>query len=129
MKKRKIPLLLLLLLAFVSPVPTGISAAAETRPAAEQAKIDRLLEEMRSSGAVFIRNGKEYDGEKAAGHLKAKLWWAGRKVQTARDFILGVASRSEESGRIYEIRLKDGPTKPLQAWLLERLDAIEKSNG
>lgn len=129
MKKRKIPLLLLLLLAFVSPVPTGISAAAETRPAAEQAKIDRLLEEMRSSGAVFIRNGKEYDASKAVSHLKTKLLFAGKRVQTVRQFIVGVASHSEETGKPYEIRLPDGKQSPLQVWLLERLAVYEKGDS
>jgi uncharacterized protein DUF5329 len=101
---------------------------AATRPPEEQVKIDWLLAEMRSSGAVFIRNGKEYDGEKAAAHVKSKLWWAGKRVQTVREFIVGVASHSEETGKPYEIRTKSGSQGPLEKWLLERLAVYEKGS-
>jgi hypothetical protein len=99
-----------------------------TRPDAEQRKIDWLLAEIKNSDAVFIRNGKEYDGEKAAAHVKSKLWWAGKRVQTVREFIVGVASRSEETGKPYEIRTKDGSQVPLEKWLLERLAVYEKGS-
>ncbi|HSB64650.1 MAG TPA: DUF5329 family protein [Thermoanaerobaculia bacterium] len=100
--------------------------AGAKRPVAEQEKIDWLLSEIERSDAVFLRNGAEYDGHKAASHLKTKLFWGGKQVQTARDFIVGVCSRSEASGKPYEIRLKSGPTRPLEKWLLERLEAFEK---
>jgi hypothetical protein len=105
---------------------TGLWLFAASRPAAEQDKIDWLLSEVRRSDAVFIRNGKEFGGEKAAAHLKSKLWFAGRRVQTARDFITGVASRSEETGKPYEVRFKDGKTEPLGKWLSELLAEREK---
>jgi len=74
-------------------------AMGASRPAAEQAKIDWLLEEIGHSKATFIRNGKEYDAAKAVSHLKTKLMFAGRRVQTVRQFIVGVASHSEETGK------------------------------
>jgi hypothetical protein len=115
-------------LALVASIALAASlTAAEKRPAAEQAKIDWLLDRVQTSDAVFIRNGKEYDGRKAAGHLKTKLWWAGDRVQTARDFIQGVASKSEESGKPYEVRLGNGKSQPLGDWLFERLGELEKS--
>jgi hypothetical protein len=76
--------------------------------------------------AAFLRNGAEYDGRNAASHLKTKLFWAGKRVQTARDFILRVCSHSEASGKPYEIRFKDDTQRPLEKWLSERLDAFEK---
>jgi len=102
------------------------SAAAASRPAAEQTKIDWLLEEVGNSKATFIRNGKEYDASTAVSHLKTKLLFAGRRVQTVRQFIVGVASRSSESGLPYEIRLPDGRQAPMEVWLLERLAVYEK---
>jgi hypothetical protein len=105
------------------------AALAASRPAAEQAKIDWLLSEVGNSNAVFIRNGTEYDGVKALAHLKMKLFFAGRRVQTARQFIVGVASHSEASGKPYEIRLSDGRQLPLQTWLLERLAVYEKGES
>src|SRR6266542_7081959 len=101
-------------------------AVGVSRPAAEQTKIDWLLAEVENSKATFIRNGKEYDGAKAVAHLKTKLFFAGRRVQTVRQFIVGVASHSEETGKPYEIRLSDGKQEPMQLWLMERLLVYEK---
>lgn len=102
------------------------SAVGASRPAAEQVRIDWLLAEIGNSNATFIRNGKEYDASKAVSHLKTKLLFAGRRVQTVRQFIVGVASRSSESGKPYEIRLPDGRQSPMEVWLLERLAVYEK---
>jgi len=99
---------------------------AATRPEEEQEKIDWLLAEMKNADAIFIRNGKEYSGDRAASHVKSKLWFAGKLVQTVREFIVGVASFSEETGRPYEICRKDGTQEPLEKWLLERLAVYEK---
>lgn len=105
-------------------------AAAASRPAAEQEKIDWLMTQIRTSNAVFIRNGSEYDGQKAASHISTKLWWAGKRVQTARDFITGCASKSEESGKPYEIRPKGAAAStPLGDWLLARLAEHEKKTA
>jgi hypothetical protein len=101
-------------------------SAGASRPAAEQARIDWLLEEIRNSKATFIRNGSEYDAAKAVSHLKTKLLFAGRRVQTARQFIVGVASHSEETGKPYEIREPDGRQRRMETWLLERLAVYEK---
>jgi hypothetical protein len=104
----------------------AVAAMAATRPAAEQEAIDWLLSEVKGSDAVFIRNGSQYNGEKAAAHLQSKLLFAGKRVQTARQFIVGVASRSSASGKPYEIQSKDGGRQPLEKWLLERLAVFEK---
>ena len=103
-------------------------AVAASRPSAEQEKIDWLILQVQSSDAVFIRNGSEYTGSQAASHLKTKLFFAGKRVQTAKDFIVGVASHSEESGKPYEIRQKGTPAAaPLGGWLLDRLAEREKA--
>jgi len=120
MKPRRLAGFLLIL------VLSALPALAATRPPEEQEAIDWLLSEVKGSDAVFIRNGSEYNGEKAAAHLKSKLFFAGKRVQTARQFIVGVASRSETTGKPYEIRTKDGVRQPLEKWLLERLTSFEK---
>jgi len=102
------------------------AALGVSRPVAEQTKIDWLLAEVGNSKATFIRNGMEYDGAKAVAHLKTKLLFAGRRVQTVRQFIVGVASHSEATGRPYEIRLPDGKREPMHVWLMERLAVYEK---
>lgn len=101
------------------------AAPAATRPAAEQKRIDFLLDAVRHAKAVFIRNDAEHPPEKAASHLKFKLFMAGERVQTARDFIEGVASHSEETGRPYLIRVAGGKPQPMKAWLYARLKEYE----
>ena len=107
----------------------ALAARGATRPEAEQGKIDWLLKEIGNSRATFIRNGKEYDAAKAVDHLKFKLLWAGRRVQTARQFIVGVASRSQETGKPYEIRPSGGKQMLFEEWLLERLAVYEKGES
>jgi hypothetical protein len=116
----RLGLALLLILVAASP------ALGASRPAVEQTKIEWLLAEIGNSKATFIRNGQEYDASKAVSHLKTKLFFAGRRVQTVRQFIVGVASHSEETGKPYEIRLPDGRQAPMQLWLMERLLVYEK---
>src|SRR5512141_1697781 len=116
---RRTPLLLAFLLI-------ALPLVAAKRPLAEQEKIDWLLSEIEHSDVVFLRNGAEYDGRKAASHLRTKLFFAGKQVQSARDFVLGVCSRSEASGKPYEIRFKNDNPRPLKKWLFERLEAFEK---
>ena len=111
-------------------------AVAAKRPEAEQAKIDFLLSEIESADATFVRNGSEFDGRKAASHLRTKLFFAGKRVHrmtklgqlvhSAHDFVTGVASHSEESGKPYEIRPHGGAGRPLADWLLERLRRLEE---
>ena len=77
----------------------------------EAAKIQALIASVEHlPGAVFIRNGSEYDGKKAADHMRAKLKYAGDKIQTAEEFIDELASKSSMSGKPYQIRLPDGRT-------------------
>jgi len=110
-------------------VLVAFPAGAATRPAEEQASIDWLLDQIGNSKATFIRNGKEYDAAKAVSHLKTKLMFAGKRVQTVRQFIVGVASHSEESGKPYEIRTPDGKQGPMATWLMERLAVFEQGKA
>jgi hypothetical protein len=103
--------------------------AAAVRPPEEQAKIDFLIGEVKKSEEVFLRNGSEYSGKRAASHLSLKLRFAGKRVQTAMDFVLGVASKSEESGKLYEVRTREGHREPLRDWLLARLQLHEKTHS
>jgi hypothetical protein len=98
------------------------------RPLSEQAKIEFLLAEVKKSDDIFIRNGKQYSGGRASAHLATKLRFAGKRVQTATDFVLGIASKSEETGKLYEVRTREGHLEPLRDWLLARLQLHEKAH-
>jgi hypothetical protein len=113
---------------FALMMASPATAKRPVRPAEEQTKIDFLVGEVRNSEAIFIRNGREYPASRAASHLSTKLRFAGRRVQNAREFVIGIASRSEETGKPYEIRWPDGRRQPLAEWLLARLELYEKEH-
>ncbi|MDQ6892064.1 MAG: DUF5329 domain-containing protein [Acidobacteriota bacterium] len=122
MKRRRALLAVLLLAAL-----PGVGAAA-TRPPAEQKKIDWLIEKIGQSKATFIRNGTGYDAAKAVSHLKFKLFMAGSRVQTVKDFIEGVASSSSETGKPYFIRMPGAAAPmPMHDWLTTKLADYDKS--
>lgn len=104
------------------------SAASPIRPVEEQSRIDYLLGQVKSSSAAFLRNGREHTASRAASHLARKLRFAGKRVQTAREFIVGIASRSGDSGKPYEIRWTDGRRQRLAEWLTARLEVYEKEH-
>src|SRR4249919_1231185 len=92
----------------------------------EAAKIQALISSVEQlKGAVFIRNGVEYDGAKAAEHLRRKLGYAGKKVQTAEQFIDMLATGSSMSGRPYRIRFADGHSVESAAYFHEQLKRLE----
>jgi hypothetical protein len=86
------------------------SGAVSAQDNIEKKKIEFLISSVENlKGAKFIRNGSEYDGKKAAEHLRMKLQNA-LVVQTADDFIRLCASKSSITGKPYMIRLSDGKT-------------------
>jgi hypothetical protein len=58
-------------------------------------------------------------------HLRSKLETAGKKIKTARDFIEGVASKSETSGKPYEMILPDKTRMNTHEWLSKKLAELE----
>ena len=124
MKRRRV----LLALALLVGVSAGASAAK--RPPAEQKKIDWLIGQVGQSKATFIRNGVGYDAAKAVSHLKFKLFMAGSRVQTVKDFVEGVASSSSETGEPYLIRVPRAlAPAPMRDWLVGKLAEYEKASG
>jgi hypothetical protein len=124
----------------VAPAPAPAAAASAARPAAvhapapalsEAQKIDALIGSVEHlSGAVFIRNGTEYDGHKAAAHLRRKLGAAGKRVGTAEQFIDYLATGSSMTGKPYKIRFADGRTVESATYFraeLRRLEAGHRS--
>ena len=107
-----------------------IPVVLRARDTNEEKRIEHLLQTVESlKGAVFIRNGTEYDARNADSHLRLKLKLAGNRVKTAEDFIEICASRSSFSGDAYKIRLPDGTTTAtapfLRAKLREFDDAVK----
>jgi hypothetical protein len=105
--------------AFV--ILTLFSGAVSAQDNIEKKKIEFLISSVENlKGAKFIRNGSEYDGKKAAEHLRMKLQNA-LVVQTADDFIRLCASKSSITGKPYMIRLSDGKTIKSEEYFREKL--------
>ena len=90
--------------------------------AALDAEVDYLLEHVRTSDFVFIRNGKEHSPEEAAEHMQRKYDYFSKRVRTAEEFIEYSATKSTMSGRKYTIRLADGTVVIAQEYLLGVLE-------
>ena len=115
------PILLLLLASLAWP------AVLLGRDAREQQRIDYLIQSMGAlKGAVFIRNGSEYDAAAARDHLQKKLAYGGERVKTAEDFIKYCASESSLSHKPYRIRLSDGKTVDTSSFLHARLKEFDE---
>jgi hypothetical protein len=112
-----------------NPTPMTHTAVNPAMPAprlSEAAKIQALIHSVETlPGAVFIRNGSEYDGAKAADHLRTKLKYAGNKVQTAEQFIDELATASSMTGKAYKIRYADGRTVDSAVFFHEQLRKLE----
>jgi len=101
------------------------AAACWAAPRAQQDSIDALLAAIESSGCEFERNGSRYAAREGAEHLRMKLERAGERVQTAREFIEGIASGSSQSGRPYLVHCAGHGPQRSRDWLGERLRGLE----
>jgi Rieske Fe-S protein len=108
------------------PAPQLPRPAAATPHLSEAQKIQALIHSVETlQGAVFIRNGSEYDAAKAADHLRRKLDYAGDKVKTADQFIDKLATGSSMTGKAYQIRFADGRTIDSAVYFREQLRKLE----
>jgi hypothetical protein len=104
-----------------------VSAGRAETPAAERARIERLLDALASRQDLrFVRNGKDYTAAQGADFLRGKWHWQIEKVTTAQDFIAVIGTRSNTSGDVYLVRLADGRTLPCAQFLAQELRRIEK---
>lgn len=112
---------LLLALALTLAIPAAAQEQfAEVRTKAE---IDYLIERVRGSPCIFLRNGDPYDGAEAAAHIVDKYDYFRDEIKTAEDFIDRAASRSLLSGRPYQITCPGAATIHTRDWLRAALAA------
>jgi hypothetical protein len=89
--------------------------------------IDHLLKYVEKSGCVFIRNGKEYNSEEAAKHIKTKYDSLLFDIKTPEEFIELAASKSMLSGQLYWVQCADHSPIPSADWLTKELFKYRKS--
>ena len=107
----------------------SVMAVAGERSPATDAEIDFLLEHVRTSQLVFIRNGKQHDAAEAHEHMMTKYRHFDRKIDSSEAFIEYSATRSLISGRPYRIRLPGGREMDAAPYLLEQLAEYRASRG
>lgn len=87
----------------------AVATFAQQKSYTENQKIDHLISYIASlEGTQFIRNGSTYSAKDAAAHLQMKREKAGKRIKTADDFIIHIASKSSMSGEPYQIKFANG---------------------
>jgi hypothetical protein len=114
--------LVLLSLAFGAAWPG--KAAARMSSGAEAAKIDALLGYIERGRYIFLHDGVAETPAAARAYFERQLQASTDDVQTAREFIDSIASRSA-TGQPYRVLLPGGWQLSVREWLLYRLPIIE----
>jgi hypothetical protein len=90
-------------------------------PPEQKSEVEHLLEFVRQSDCVMVRNGSEHEGEKAASHIQKKYGHFEDDITTTESFIKYSATKSTMSGKYYTVKCPDGKEVRSQDWLLEEL--------
>ena len=94
-----------------------------------EAVICYLLQYVRNSEVVFIRNNREHTAHEAEDHMRKKYQHFKEQIKTPEDFIQFTGTMSLLSGRRYRVRLKNGKTMLSQKWLEVALEEYRKRNS
>lgn len=108
--------LLIVLAVYFSVYPVFAYATEKT---GLERDINWLIEKVRISGYIFIRNGEEYSSEEAAKHIRKKYEYYKDKIRTVQDFIDYAASGSAVSGKTYLLKDRQGNTIKTRDWLMK----------
>jgi len=92
------------------------------------AEIAHLLGFIRASACLFIRNGDPYDGPAAARHVADKYDYYRDEIDSADAFIDRAASRSQLSGRAYQVSCPGATLLPARDWLRHELASYRAGN-
>jgi hypothetical protein len=106
-------------------VLTRVAAGAEDL----EATVAHLLDRVKTSDAVFIRNGKEHSARDAAAHMRKKYEHFKKDIKTPKDFIRLAATRSLLSREAYMVRTGDGRLLPCAQWMKGLLKTCRPRTG
>ena len=108
------PLLTILILACLQTARADV-------PPEQKPEVVHLLEFVRSSDCIMVRNGSEHIGEKAVSHIQKKYDYFRDDINSTETFIEYSATKSTMSGKYYTVRCPDGKEMKTQDWLLDEL--------
>jgi hypothetical protein len=84
-------------------------------------EIEHLLNYIKNSECVFIRNGKEHSPEEAEEHILRKYEYFKDDIQTTEDFIELCATKSTVSKEFYYIKCGNYELVKTKDWLMDEL--------
>jgi len=99
-------------------------------------KIEYLLNKIKNSELIFIRNGEEHTAKEAYEHLNFKLnyvkkaffFFGPEKDIPIKDFVEKIASVSSSTDKPYYIRGKKLKKTPVKKWLYDQLKNFKSKN-
>lgn len=115
-RKNYLSLFILGLLLALTSAPLGASEPQDS--------INALLARVEKADCKFIRNGSEHTGKEAATHMRRKYDHFRKEIATPEQFIDKCASKSELSGKPYQVALANGKVVRSDVWMKEQLAAI-----
>ncbi|MDP9933006.1 DUF5329 family protein [Variovorax paradoxus] len=109
----------------------AVAALAQATPSAsEQKLIDTLILRVSNMKTMtFMRNGDEHNAADAAKHMQAKFDHFKDEIVTAEDFIDRCASRSEMTGKPYQVKMPNGAVRDAKEFLTAELRTLRKGGG
>ena len=114
----KLPFTLLLSLLFT------LSVSAQDKMHNE---IEHLLNYVKTTNCVYIRNGDQHDGPDAMNHIQSKYDYFEDDIHSAEDFIRLSATKSTMSGNKYHIKCPNQPEVESAQWMLDELARYRKT--
>ncbi len=97
-------------------------------PPAQKPEVEFLIETVRATDCKFDRNGKKYDGKKAASHLERKYNHYKDEITSTETFIEYSATKSMITGADYYIICPGAAPVRSQDWLLQKLSEYRQNN-
>jgi len=113
-------------LLFATAIFLSANVKAKSLQQAQQLQIEQLLNFVKTSECLFIRNGDEHSGKDAAKHMQRKFDHYKKKIDSAERFIELSATKSSMSGKLYQIRCPNEKEVSSKTWLLKELARIRK---
>jgi len=105
-----------ILCAWIIAMPVGAGSPDE--------EIHSLIDAVAASGCLFMRNGKTYNADKAADHLRLKYRRGRKYAGSAELFIERLASKSSISRKPYYMECGDQERIETGQWLKRALSSI-----
>lgn len=112
-----------------SPAFRAILKAKPGSEIFEIRKIEYLLERLRRSKCLFIRNREEHKGEMAVLHMQWKYARYKDEIKTAEDFARKIADGSRKTREDYHIKRADGRIYSSTEILLNELAELDEALG